>query len=419
MIPCKNNDRIIGEVLESIRGLADQLVVVDSGSTDTTMDLVNACRSWDGDDACEVLLIETHWRGYVKTKQLALEACSCEYTLWLDSDEPVSPELAKSIRCAMDQGVDSAKMNRVVRYRGRMLTHCWQPEHRVRLVRTKLVQENKARFNGIDPHDYLEIDPPNKVEFIEGTLIHDSFESFAQHLENQRKLSYTSAKSMHEMGRQTSAWKIMSSPPGAFLKQLILKGSWRDGYAGWLCAGTSAAGALMKHMMLYEMNHSFGSNLRSVIQEQHQPSQESGVLPLFDSVLGELHFEPQMEEFEGAIEFHGMRVRVAVHAADGVLEDSTRSKAHKVTEQLDDLVREAKLFASKEYLDFWNSSARGADRSDHTVDDFINELEFLGFTVCYGEGVNFEFECHDVMPGHGITVSTSINLEMIECACGG
>lgn len=253
MIPCRNNQRTMGRVLDSIRGLVDQLVVVDSGSTDATLDLVNACRRWGGDDACEVLLIETHWRGYIKTKQLALDACSCEYTLWLDSDEPVSPELARSIKAAMARGVDGATVNRVVEYRGRLLHHCWQPEHRLRLVRTELAYAGHARFAGIDPHDFLELDPPHTAPLIEGTLIHQSFETFAEHLDNARRLSLVSAGSMHALGMRTTPLRLLFSPAGAFLKQLVLKGSWRDGYAGWLCASTSAAASRMKHMMLYEM----------------------------------------------------------------------------------------------------------------------------------------------------------------------
>jgi glycosyltransferase involved in cell wall biosynthesis len=252
MIPTRSNTRTIGRVLDSIRGLATQLVVVDSGSTDDTMDLVLACRDWSGIDRCEVVLIETPWRGYVRTKQLALDACTHDFVLWIDSDEPVTPELADGIRDAMDRGVDAGKVNRKVEYKGKVLEHCWQPEHRLRFVRTALAKANRARFAG-KTHDYLEVDPPVKPVLIAGTLIHNSFETFAKHLESQRHYSYIFAKALSEQGKRGSAWKILTSPPGAFLKQLVLKGAWRDGYAGWLCAGTSAAGALMKHMMLYEM----------------------------------------------------------------------------------------------------------------------------------------------------------------------
>ncbi len=252
MIPCRSNERTIGRVLESIRGLATQLVVVDSGSTDRTLELVNVCKDWVGDERCEVVIIETTWRGYVRTKQLALDACTHAYTLWLDSDEPLTPELAEGIRGAINRGVNAGLVNRKVEYKGRLLNHCWQPEHRLRFIKTELTQTNRARFAG-KTHDYLEVDAPIKPELIPGTLIHQSFETFAQHLESQRHYSFIFASALHKQGKKGSAWKILTSPPGAFLKQLVLKGAWRDGYAGWLCAGTSAAGALMKHMMLYEM----------------------------------------------------------------------------------------------------------------------------------------------------------------------
>ena len=422
MIPCKDNERTMGRVLNSVRDLAAQLVVVDSGSTDSTMDLVNACRSWG---SCEVLLIETHWRGYVKTKQLALEACSSDYTLWLDSDEPVTPELAASIKAAMARGVDGATVNRVVEYKGKLLRHCWQPEHRLRLVKTALVRDNKARFNGIDPHDYLEIDPPHTAPLIEGTLIHESFETFAQHLDNARRLSLVSARSMHAMGKRTSPIKLMTSPPGAFLKQLVLKGSWRDGYAGWLCASTSAAASLMKHMMLYEMQStptsSLSTSYNTALKQKQLSSthMDSGIPDVVDERFGILNFEPQMEEYEGKLEYEDRLVRVAISAESGIINETSRQSAYRVAEQLNKLVHEAKVFAASEYLEFWNTRESQATSKDHTVDDFIAEIEFWGYTVNFEGGVNFEFECHDILPDHGLTVSASPDLQMEECGMDG
>ena len=250
MIPCRDNVRTIGRVLESVRPLASQLVVVDSGSRDGTLDLVRSCRDW-----CELVLIRTHWRGFVRTKQLALDACTRPHTLWLDSDEPVSPELAERVRDAVARGIDAGEVNRVVEYKGRLLTHSWQPEYRTRLVRTALARSGAARFEGIDPHDYLAIDPAHRVERLGGVLIHESFATFAEHLGNQIRLQSTHARTLAEHGVRTGPLRLMGSPVTAFLKQLVLKGSWRDGYPGWLAASTSAAGTLMKHMMLYEHMH--------------------------------------------------------------------------------------------------------------------------------------------------------------------
>lgn len=248
MIPCRNNARTIGRVLESVRGLCSQLVVIDSGSTDGTLELVEACREW-----CEVVLVQTHWRGFVATKSMGLESCNREYALWLDSDEPVSSEMAGSVRRMVGEGIDAAKVQRVVEYKGKLLMHSWQPEWRLRLVKMDLVRDGRARFAGIDPHDYLEVEDGVSVASLDGVLVHDSFETFSEHLGNQLRLSQTSAESLYAMGERGSVWKIVSSPMGAFLKQAVVKGSWRDGYAGWLAASTSAAGALMKHVVLYEL----------------------------------------------------------------------------------------------------------------------------------------------------------------------
>ncbi|MBL4592036.1 MAG: glycosyltransferase family 2 protein [Phycisphaerales bacterium] len=255
MIPCKNNERTIGRVLESVRGLASQLVVIDSGSTDATMDLVNACRQWSGKDRCEVVLIQTHWRGYVRTKQLGMQACSHTYTLCLDSDEPLTPELAASLRDAIAQGIDAAKLRRMVEYRGKLLRHAWQPEHRLRFVRTQLVHEGRAWSGGVEPHDSVELEQGIEARVLDGILIHEAFESFADQLSSQLDLAKISAQTLHASGVRSSAWKLMTSPPGAFLKQLVLKQAFRDGYAGWLAAAASATHAACKHMMLYELGN--------------------------------------------------------------------------------------------------------------------------------------------------------------------
>ena len=83
----------------------------------------------------------------------------------------------------------------------------------------------------------------------------DSFTTFVEHLGKQVSHAKVAAASMHAAGRRTSWWRLVTSPPGAFLKQIAMKGAWRDGYAGWLVAGSTAAGALMKHMALLEMQH--------------------------------------------------------------------------------------------------------------------------------------------------------------------
>jgi hypothetical protein len=244
---CKDSMGTIRPVLESVAGIAGEIVAIDSGSTDGTIELLHEFGA---------VVIERKWEGFVRTKQIALESARLPWVLHLDSDEPVTPELARSIRELIegdDPEVCGARVRRVVWYRGEPLNHAWQPEWRARLVRTDLVRRGRARWAGIDPHDYLEIDSGSgRVIELGGVLRHDSFQTFDEHLGKQLGHARTAATALHELGRKSSPWKLMTSPIGAFAKQIVAKRAWRDGTAGWLAAGTAAAGTLMKHMILLE-----------------------------------------------------------------------------------------------------------------------------------------------------------------------
>ena len=246
---CKNNRETMTRVLESVEGLGAEIVALDSGSTDGTLELL-------ADAGARV--IETQWKGHIATKQLALEACERAWILHLDSDEPVEPDLAEAIGDFVERDDDTiagARVNRKIWYRGRFLNHVWQPEWRLRLVRKRDVESGKARWGGMDPHDQLMVDPQaGRIVDLPGTLKHESFESFAEHLASQLSLSRIAAESMHRAGKRGSRSRLLISPPGALLKQIIFKQGWRDGRAGWLAAGSAAAGALMKHMILLELD---------------------------------------------------------------------------------------------------------------------------------------------------------------------
>jgi len=241
----------MARVLASVEGLAEagaEIVALDSGSTDGTIELL---------EKAGARVIETQWKGHIATKQLALEACTRTWVLHLDSDEPLEPDLEAAIGDLIERDDDTiagARVNRKIWYQGRLLNHVWQPEWRLRLVRKRDVVSGKARWGGMDPHDQLMVDPEaGRIVDLPGTLRHESFESFAEHLVSQLNLSRIAAQSMHRAGRRGSRSRLFISPPGAFIKQIILKQGWRDGRAGWLAAGSAAAGALMKHMILLEL----------------------------------------------------------------------------------------------------------------------------------------------------------------------
>lgn len=253
-IVCRDSAATIGRTLESVRpagggGLADEIVAVDSGSTDGTIPLL---------ESAGARIIRTEWLGHVRTKQKALEACTGDWILCLDSDESVEPDLGASIRAALagtagragGPGTPSGyEVNRRTYYRGRPLRHAWQPEWRLRLVR-----RGAAAWGGHDPHDVLALQPgAGPVARLGGHLRHDSFPTFADHLRKQWHHATTMAASLHAAGVRGSYLRLATSPPGAFLKQLILKRAFLDGYAGWLAAASTACASLIKHATLIEL----------------------------------------------------------------------------------------------------------------------------------------------------------------------
>lgn len=248
-IVCKDNADTIGRTLTSVRTLAEELdgpleiVAVDSGSTDETIPLL---------EQADARIIRSDWLGYVKTKQKALEACAGDWILALDSDEAILPDLAESIRQALlSPGARTGFMvNRKVYYRGRPLDHAWQPEWRLRLVKRGLF-----RWIGLDPHDHLApVDAEQRIARLAGDLRHDSIEGgFGEFLAKQARHAQTMARSMHAEGKRGSALKLVTSPWGAMVKQLVLKRAFLDGPPGWMAAAATATGTMMKHIALIEL----------------------------------------------------------------------------------------------------------------------------------------------------------------------
>lgn len=251
-IVCKDSAATIGRTLESVRPWADEIVAVDSGSSDGTIAML---------EAAGARVIASEWLGHIRTKQKALEACTRDWVLCLDSDESVEPDLAASIAAAVrggrgggagggGGGPSGYSMNRRTYYRDRPLRHVWQPEWRLRLVK-----RGSASWGGHDPHDVLSLHAGHGAAArLAGHLRHDSFPTFTEHLRKQWAHATTMARSLHASGRRGSYVSLIASPPGAFIKQLVLKRGFLDGYAGWLAAASTACAALIKHAALIEMD---------------------------------------------------------------------------------------------------------------------------------------------------------------------
>ncbi len=245
-IVCKDNAPTVGRTLESVAGLASEVVALDSGSTDATPEIL----------ARHGARIErVAWQGHVRTKQAALDACRSDWILALDSDESLTPRLRASIEAALarnDPAIAAYEVNRKVWWNGAPLEHAWQPEWRLRLTR-----RGSARWGGDDPHDALALTArQGRVERLEGDLRHDSIHTLADFLRKQVFLSRIAAESLRARGERGSVFRLVTSPPAAWLKQVLIKQAWRDGWHGWCAASAVAAAALMKHAILLDLARS-------------------------------------------------------------------------------------------------------------------------------------------------------------------
>lgn len=239
IIAC-DNQGTIARSIESCAALCPQrIVVIDSGSTDRTMEI---CRQLGA------VVIQHEWEGHVRQKQFALEQCDSSWVLCLDSDEALEPELIESIRSALnldDSGVAGYEMNRRIYMAGRWLKHLWQPEWRLRLVR-----RGAARWGGYDPHDRLMVD--GRIARLGGLLRHDAYDSVGDIVRSHINHGLRAAESYHQMGRRGSILKLLVGPPSSTFKQLVLRHAWLDGWLGWVGALATGMGNAAKQMQLIE-----------------------------------------------------------------------------------------------------------------------------------------------------------------------
>ena len=234
-----NEECNLPRCLDSVRGLAAEIVVIDSGSTDNTGAIARQCGAVFEFNA---------WPGHVAQKNVALRRCTQPWVLSLDADEALSPELAESIRRLFAAGEPNESgfwLNRRTFYLGDWIWHAWYPEWRLRLVRRE-----RAEWRGLDPHDKLEVTGPTAK--LEGDLLHYSFRDLHDHLERTIRYARIMADSQASQGKSFHWHALVFSPWYAFFKRLVLKQGWRDGWRGWVIAFVNLLGSFAKSAFLLE-----------------------------------------------------------------------------------------------------------------------------------------------------------------------
>ncbi len=223
---------------------ADEVVVVDSNSTDQTRELA---------EACGARVITNAWPGFGAQKQFAVEQAKHEWIFSLDADERVSDELRNSIqslRSANESDLaDGYEIARRTYYQRRWIRGGgWYPDRQLRLFK-----KTKGRWKERHIHESVTMNPGARVGRLEGDLLHYTSQDAAHHHRMiGERYAPLAALQMFEDGRRTSVLGVASAGPAAFIRSLILKGGLRDGFAGFTIASFAAHHAFLKHLMLWE-----------------------------------------------------------------------------------------------------------------------------------------------------------------------
>lgn len=238
IIITKNEERNIGRAIDSVKMIADEIIVVDSFSTDRTKTI------------CEekgVRFFQIEWQGYSATKNYANSLAQHDYLFSLDADEAVDNELEAAIlRSKSEHLTGIYAVNRLTNYCGKWIKHSgWYPDKKVRIF-----PKAHSKWIGEFVHEELEFSMSFETKELVGHLQHYSYYSFEDHRARADKYSLLTAQKMAAKGKHASALKPYLSALGRFISMYILKLGFLDGFMGYKIAMISAKSNILKYQEL-------------------------------------------------------------------------------------------------------------------------------------------------------------------------
>jgi glycosyltransferase involved in cell wall biosynthesis len=219
---------------------ADEIIVVDSGSTDGTLDLARAKGATVATRA---------WSGYVDQKNYAAGLARHDWIFSLDADERIPAPLATEVRelLAVEPSLRGYRVPRVTFHFGRwMRTTDFYPD-----FQTRLYDRRAARWRGRHVHESVAVD--GAVGQLQNELQHYSYRDLRDQLDRINLYSTLAARQMHEAGRRANAFDLIVHPPAAFLRNYVLRRGFLDGTAGLTLSAVNAYSVFLKFAKLWEM----------------------------------------------------------------------------------------------------------------------------------------------------------------------
>ncbi len=234
-----NEEKNIGRCLDSLVGIADDIVVVDSFSTDRTEEI---CKSKG------VRFIQHKFDGHIEQKNWAITQATYPHILSLDADEALDETLKKSIlQVKKNWKRQGYYMNRLTNYCGKWIKHCgWYPDKKLRLW-----DSTQGHWTGINPHDKYELYKGDvNTSHLKGDILHYSFYTIEQHLKQVDYFTDISSRALFEKGKKATALHLLINPTVKFLRDYVFKLGFLDGYYGFIVCKISAKATYLKYAKL-------------------------------------------------------------------------------------------------------------------------------------------------------------------------
>lgn len=236
-----NEERNIGRCLDSIKEVADDIVIVDSGSTDKTEEI---CRKHN------VNFISKPWSGYSEQKNFANGKAKYDWIFSIDADEELSPELIQSVKEAKQKDQTGYyKINRLTNYCGHWIKHCgWYPD-----IKLRFFDRTKSQWEGTI-HETLSNEKDFPSELLKGDCHHYSYYNKEEHLAQARKFSELSAQDLFSKGKRTCPFRPFFSALAKFTGHYFVHAGFLDGAFGFRISWISAKAAYWKYSGLRKLS---------------------------------------------------------------------------------------------------------------------------------------------------------------------
>lgn len=233
-----NEELNIERCLQSVKEIADEIVVVDSFSTDRTEEF---CLKFGAK------FTRHPFEGYIEQKSYVITQASYDYVLLIDADEALSDELRASILTVKQNWThDGYNFNRLNHYCGRWIRHSgWYPDRKIRLF-----DRRKASVKGKNPHDEIVMANGSTMKFLNGDLLHYTYLSVDDHIQQINRFIGIQARDNFERGKKVGYLSIFFSPVYKFIRHYFFRLGFLDGYYGYLICRNMAYSTFLKHAKL-------------------------------------------------------------------------------------------------------------------------------------------------------------------------